>query len=76
MPPPTGRIYDRNRPEGPWATTYSRDNREESIYGLLGENDAQTIHFSSVVRPNGVMDLVQLVQLLSQRRVTETPNYL
>ena len=35
-PPLTGRIYDRNRPEGLRATNHSRDNREESIYGLLG----------------------------------------
>jgi len=38
MPPTTGRMYDRNRPEGLWATNHSRDNREESIYRLLAEN--------------------------------------
>ena len=35
-PPRTGRIYDRNRREGPTVTTHSLDHREESIYGLLG----------------------------------------
>ena len=35
MPPRTGRIYDRNRAEGLWTTNHSRDNREESICGLL-----------------------------------------
>jgi hypothetical protein len=41
MPPTTGRIYDRNRLEGLWATNHSRDNREESIYGLLGRITAR-----------------------------------
>src|SRR4030095_1654226 len=39
MPPATGRIYDRNRFEGLWATNHSSDNREESIYGLLGAEE-------------------------------------
>ena len=34
-----------------------------------GGNDAQTIDFRGVVHPDGVMDLVQLAQLVSRRRV-------
>ena len=36
-PPRTGRIYDRSRLEGHRVTNRPLDNREESIYGLLGQ---------------------------------------
>ncbi len=38
MPPTTGRIYDRNRLEGRWATNLVT-NREESLYELLGARE-------------------------------------
>jgi hypothetical protein len=38
-PPHTGRMYDWNRLEGP-VTNHSLENREESIYRLLDDEDA------------------------------------
>ena len=40
MPPHTGRIYDRTDPMGIIIRDTSLDIREESIYGLLGVDDA------------------------------------
>ena len=41
MPPITGRIYDRNRLDGPTGTNRSLENRQESIYGLLALRSRQ-----------------------------------